>query len=543
MDMPRVSPSVPAWLEQAVFYQIYPQSFFDSSGDGVGDLPGIERRLDYVESLGVRGVWINPCFESPFQDAGYDVSDYYKVAPRYGTNEDLRRLMAEAGRRGIRVLLDLVPGHTSIEHPWFRASSRHQTNEYSDWYVWTDSVWESQVPGLPAVSGLAERDAAYVANFFYSQPALNYGFASPDPRYPWQQPVDAPGPRAVREQIREVMRFWLDQGASGFRVDMAGSLVKNDFDGGETAGIWREIRSWLEGEYPDAVLVSEWAAPSLAIPAGFHADFYLSFGVPGARALFRKNAPAPWGSDPYGWSFFDRRGHGNIREFLDEYLPHYAATRRAGFISLVSGNHDLVPRLAEGREPDDLELAFLFLLTMPGVPFIYYGDEIGMRTVSGLPSKEGGYSRTGVRTPMQWDDSPNAGFSTAPVDRIYLPIDPQPDRPTVARQEDDHDSLLNRVRRIVSLRDAHPALQAGGGFEPVYAVGGEYPFVYRRARGEEELLVAINPSARPAQAPLPEGLVRAVPETLYGEGGDFSEEGRAWMVRLPGVSGGVYRLR
>jgi glycosidase len=537
------SPATPAWLEEAVFYQIYPQSFRDSRGDGVGDIPGIEQKLDYVESLGVKGVWINPCFESPFLDAGYDISDYYKVAPRYGTNDDLRRLLAEAGKRDIRVLLDLVPGHTSIEHPWFKASSRHERNEHSDWYVWTGSVWQSEVPGLRLVSGLAERDAAYVANFFYSQPALNHGFASPDPRHPWQQAVDAPGPQAVRREIRDVMKFWLDQGASGFRVDMAGSLVKNDLDGRETARVWREMRSWIEVEYPDAVLVSEWAAPSVAIPAGFHADFFLEFGLAGAGALFRKNAPAPWGSDPYGWSFFDRGGHGNIREFLDEYVVQYEATKDRGFISLVSGNHDIVPRLADGRDADDLELAFLFLLTMPGLPFIYYGDEIGMRTVHGLASKEGGYGRTGVRTPMQWDGSTNAGFSAAPADRLYLPIDPRPDRPTVAAQEEDPDSLLNRVRRIIALRKTHPALQASADFAPVYAVGGKFPFIYRRTKGREQILVALNPAAQRVEVALPGELVARQPETLYGEEGAFSQEDAGWVLRLPGVAAGVYRLR
>jgi glycosidase len=540
--MPRSNAATPAWLEEAVFYQIYPQSFYDSNGDGVGDIPGIQQKLDYVESLGVKGVWLNPCFESPFLDAGYDVSDYYKVAPRYGTNDDLRRLLAEARKRDIRVLLDLVPGHTSTEHPWFEASCRHERNEYSDWYVWTNSVWESLVPGLRAVGGMAERDAAYIANFFYFQPALNYGFASPDRRQPWQQPVDAPGPRAVRREMRKVMEFWLDMGASGFRVDMAGSLVKNDFDGRETSQLWREARAWLEGDYPEAALVAEWAAPSLAIPAGFHADFYLPFGVPGAGSLFRKRFPDLGRSDPYGWSFFERSGHGNVREFLDEYLRQYEATKSQGFISLVSGNHDVIPRLSHGREADDLELAFLFLLTMPGLPFIYYGDEIGMRSVDGLPSKEGGYGRTQVRTPMQWDDSPNAGFSTAPADQLYLPIDPRPDRPTVAAQEDDSDSLLNRVRRIVALRRAHPALQASGAFAPVYAVAGECPFVYRRTKGDEDVLVAVNPSANAVEVPMPEGLLAAAPETLQGRDGAWVEEDGRWLLRLPGVAGGVYRL-
>lgn len=194
-------PNLPSWLETAVFYQIYPQSFYDSNGDGIGDLPGILAKMDYIQSLGVTALWLNPCFVSPFQDAGYDVADYYNVAPRYGTNEDLKRLFEEARQRGIRILLDLVPGHTSIEHPWFKAWARHERNPYTDWYIWTDSVWATRAPPMQAVRAYAERDGSYITNFFYSQPALNYGFARPDPAHPWQQPVDAPGPQAVRALI------------------------------------------------------------------------------------------------------------------------------------------------------------------------------------------------------------------------------------------------------------------------------------------------------------------------------------------------------
>ena len=233
----------PAWLETAIFYQIYPQSFYDSNGDGIGDLAGIIAKLDYLQSLGVNALWLNPCFESPFQDAGYDVSDYYKVAPRYGTNQDLADLFAAASQLGMRVLLDLVPGHTSVQHPWFRQSARQTPNEFSDWYIWTDSAWKWEAPGYRLISGYAERDGSYMVNFFYSQPALNYGFAAPDPAQPWQQGVDAPGPRRVRQELKNIMRFWLEMGASGFRVDMAGSLVKGDPDQREISRLWQEMRA------------------------------------------------------------------------------------------------------------------------------------------------------------------------------------------------------------------------------------------------------------------------------------------------------------
>ena len=216
----------PAWLKQAVFYQIYPQSFYDSKGDGIGDIPGIIQKLDYLQWLGINAVWINPCFVSPFRDAGYDVDDYCRIAPRYGTNQDLFRLCREAHRRGIKVCLDLVAGHTSIDHPWFKASCRQKRNIYSDRYIWTSSAISAANSTLSLIRGYSERDGNYVANCFDFQPALNYGFAKPDQS--WQQPVDAPGPLETRKELIKIMNYWLGHGVDGFRVDMAFSLVKMD---------------------------------------------------------------------------------------------------------------------------------------------------------------------------------------------------------------------------------------------------------------------------------------------------------------------------
>src|SRR4030066_458266 len=202
--------SKPAWVEDAIFYQIYPQSFYDSNGDGIGDLPGIIAKLDYIQSLGVNTCWLNPCFVSPFQDAGYDVADYYKVAERYGTNSDLKMLFEEASERHIRILLDLVPGHTSVQHPWFQESSKPHKNMYTDYYIWTDSAWTWDIKDYRVISGYSQRDACYLTNFFYFQPALNYGFANPDPNQPWQQAVDAPGPMKVRQELKKIIRYWLE---------------------------------------------------------------------------------------------------------------------------------------------------------------------------------------------------------------------------------------------------------------------------------------------------------------------------------------------
>jgi glycosidase len=532
---------IPNWLEQAIFYQIYPQSYADSNGDGIGDLPGLIQKLDYIQSLGVNAIWLNPCFDSPFLDAGYDVRDYYTIAARYGTNEDMKHLLDEASKRGIRIILDLVAGHTSIEHPWFKESCRHEVNPYTDWYIWTDSPWGWDDDGYCAISGHAERPASFIANFFYHQPALNYGYARID--RPWQQPIDAPGPRAVRAEMLNVMRFWLEMGASGFRVDMAGSLVKNDYGGQSTAAFWRETRTWLETEYPDAVLVSEWANPRLSIgQGGFHMDFYLPFGLPGWASLFRTPDESGCGVDIDGPHFFDKTGKGNIRTFLDEYIQVYRASRKLGHLAFSTGNHDDSPRLGHHRDAEELELIFLFLLTMPGTPFIYYGDEIGMRGVDGLPSKEGAYARTAVRTPMQWNDGPNAGFSTASKTEIYLPIHPDPHRRTVSCQEADPASTLNCVRRLTRLRKDHPALCASGEFEPIYAKTGKYPFAYLRSLDDERILVALNPADRPVEAALADTFNSTEPQLLYGYEDSLNRKGAGWTIGLPGVSAAVYRL-
>ena len=277
---------MPQWLSDAVFYEIYPQSFNDTNGDGIGDIQGIIEKLDYVKGLGCNAIWLNPVYDSPFMDAGYDVRDYKKVAPRYGTNEDLVRLFDEAHKKGIKILLDLVPGHTSDQHPWFLESKKAKESEYTNRYIFTKSVWDAP-PEYRMMCGLCERDGNYMVNYFSSQPALNYGFY--EVTHPeWQLPYDHPDALATAEAIKDVMRFWLDKGADGFRVDMADSLVKNDDEKIATAKIWRGVREMLDKDYPEAAMVSEWCNPERAINnAGFHMDFYLDHYGNGYSRLFR----------------------------------------------------------------------------------------------------------------------------------------------------------------------------------------------------------------------------------------------------------------
>ena len=215
------------WLKDAVFYEIYPQSFYDTNGDGIGDLQGIIAKLDYIKELGCNALWINPCFDSPFKDAGYDVRDYKKIAPRYGTNEDAAALFKAAHEKGIRVLFDLVPGHTSEEHAWFQESCKPEHNEYSDRFIWTDSCFTAG-DGMPFIGGETDRNGTYILNFFKCQPALNYGYGKINQK--WQKPTTDPACVGTVEAMKDVMRFWLDMGCDGFRVDMASSIIKNDKD-------------------------------------------------------------------------------------------------------------------------------------------------------------------------------------------------------------------------------------------------------------------------------------------------------------------------
>jgi len=491
------------WLSNSVLYQIYPQSFNDSNGDGIGDLNGIEEKLDYLKALGVDAIWLNPCFESTFFDAGYDVADYYKIAPRYGTNDDLARLVESARSRGIRVVLDLVLGHTSIEHPWFKESAKGPGNEYGDCYIWMNRDYD------PAEG---PTEANYLKSFFPEQPALNYGYA--EPSEPWQQGVDAPWPRRNRAELRKIMEFWLDMGVSGFRVDMASSMIKNDPGYKETNRLWKGIRNWLEREYPDAVLVAEWSWPEQAINAGFHLDFMLHFYKDSFRSLFFNGVGLS--NDQDDPCYFDGKGEGTPWRFVDEYMEQKKAIGSKGYISIPSSNHDFQRLVCGRRDAAQARPAWVFLMTQPGVPIIYYGDEIGMRFLEDAPPKEGSTlvgivapnggaikgERSGSRTPMQWSRGENAGFSTASAEALYLPVDSSPDRPDVESQENDPDSTLNFVRKLVEIRKANPALGADSEIEFLNPRNVDYPLVYFRRGGGKRFLVALNPSGKQTETRL-----------------------------------------
>src|ERR1700728_1874488 len=528
-------PPGPQWLRTAVFYQIYPQSLYDSNGDGIGDLAGIIAKLDYIQSVGCNAIWIDPIFESPFGDAGYDVADYYKVAPRYGTNDDLKNLCAAVHQRGMHVCLDLVAGHTSIAHPWFQRSALDQPNHYSNWYIWTPA--SENIPGSQPFPGEHNRPERYLPNFFPFQPALNYGYGRPDAKEPWQLPTSDPACIAVREELRKIMKFWLDLGADGFRVDMAASLIRNDEGHQAISALWHYYRSWLDEEYPEAVLISEWSDPAIAIPAGFHVDSLLQFRKPyqlllGPESHLEGDARLPH-------AFFERAGGGDIKAFIDEYLQYFTLTKSRGYISIPTGNHD-TPRPTWGRNEQDVRTIFAMLLTMPGVPFIYYGDEIGMRYLPETPNKEGAtlgeVRRSGSRTPMQWSKERNAGFSTAPAEKLYLPIDSAESRPNCAAEEGEPSSMLNFTRALLKLRREHPALANSADFRPLYAEKNKYPFVYLRSGSAERIIVAINPAERACTTSLGETIIVSSLHPLLVQGAAF----RDGCLEMGPVSFGIF---
>ena len=525
------------WIKDAVLYQIYPQSYHDTNGDGIGDLPGIIDKLDYIAKLGVNLLWLCPCFDSPFNDAGYDVRDFYKIAPRYGTNADMERLCAEAHKRGLRVCLDLVAGHTSLDCEWFKHSSTSESGQYSDYYLWTDH-WLNAPQG-PWIKGYAPRNGSFMVNFFWSQPALNYGFAQPDPNRPWEEEVSGQGPQAVIAELKNVMKFWLDLGCDGFRVDMAASLVKNDLNSEVAIKLWHDdLQPWIRRNYPHAVMIAEWGNPARAVgQAGFDIDFMLHTGIPGYGEMLFKY-PAVCGRQTDGICFFDEAGTGTPELFITEYLKAYNEIDGQGFISIPSANHDF-QRLNYYRSAAEMKVAFAFLLTWPGVPSIYYGDEIGMRFQPDLPSKEGGYTRTGTRTPMQWNSQINAGFSDANPDQLYLPIDEAADRPNVQAQNECPDSLLNHVRRLLELRRNTPELRNEGGIKVLSEVSCRHLIYERRGDGRDRYLIAINPSREPVTTTLK---ITGV-WSIMSSGVAAKEIGQETVLSLGGISWGIFKIQ
>lgn len=549
----------PEWLRDGVIYQVYPSSYKDSDGNGIGDIRGVISELDYIESLRVRAIWFNPLFVSGWIDGGYDVIDFYRVDPRFGTNNDMVELIEKAHAKGIKVMLDLVAGHTSDKHPWFIQSSQDTNLQYSDYYIWSD-----RLPDAKAEKDLETmlkdpnymqntigkwmkseypRNKFYMKNFYACQPSLNYGYANPDPSRPWEQGVDAPGPRAVRQELKDIIAFWYGKGVDGFRVDMANSLVKNDKDKKEIMNLWREIREWSDKNYPDHVLMAEWGSPKYCLAAGYNIDMDLNSTKAHNRRMyfdrkhqanggsyFSLNGGQPSVKDLYGNAWPENKidSKTTAAEMLKEYYDYFTdcleSTETMGYFATITGNHDhLRINMGARNTPDQLKVMLTWVLTMP-MPILYYGDEIGMRSLVDLPNVEGanhnGKERSGARTPMQWTSGETAGFSTCSPDKLYLPVctewSPATSYPqyldwkknfeagkvkpiakgeiTVESQDKDPESILNWTRELIALRKSSEALWADSKFIPVFNESHPYPMVYLRSNGKETFLIALNPT-------------------------------------------------
>lgn len=471
------------WLDNAIFYEVYPTSFYDSNGDGIGDINGIIEKLDYIKDLGCNGIWINPCYCSPFEDGGYDVSDYYHVDPRFGTNDEIRQLFESAHEKGIKILLDLVMGHTSRLHPWFIESCKEDRNEFTNAYIWSDHMDVEHCEGR-FMCGLSERPHMFKVNYYAMQPALNYGYYKP--KESWQMPMDAPAPQASIKRLLDVCRFWLSMGADGFRVDMAHAMVKNDPKHKGTIQFWQHIFSIIRPEFPDSIWLAEWNNPDQTIKkAGFDLDFYNPYGYVNVGRFVRDDETI------YSETYISEKS-GCFRKFLPALKRMDRTVRRIdGHFIFTLGNHDII-RLSRGRSDDMIKLLWASYLTLPGVPLIYYGDEIGMR-YQPLKSKDGGYQRTGSRTPMQWSNEKNLGFSNTDGE-LYLPVDVPESPYTVAAQSQNPESILNTVKRLTSLKNTYDCFQTTAKFKVLHTEHKSgNPFIYRREGDTCEAVIVLLP--------------------------------------------------
>jgi alpha-glucosidase len=467
-----------AWWKYGVFYQIYPRSFQDSDGDGVGDLRGVISRLDHLndgttDSLGVDAIWLSPFYPSPMADFGYDVSDYCDVHPMFGTLADFDELLGQAHERGIRVIVDLVPNHTSDQHPWFLESRSSRDNARRDWYVWADpkpdgsppNNWQSIFKRVGPAWTLDERTRQYYLHLFLPrQPDLN-----------WWNPQ-------VRDAFDEVMRFWLDRGVDGFRVDVASALVHDRRlrDAPSTLAArrwprflhlpevheihrrWRRLLDSYEGDRMAVGEVSIDRAHKLVRYYGqgdeLHLSFYFHFLLqPWSAARFRRA----------------------VREF-EQQIP------QGSWPNYTLSNHDR-PRAASRYGPPRARTAMMMLLTLRGTPFLYYGEEIGMTDVE-IPAGRvvDVDGRDPERTPMQWESGPGAGFSSG---EPWLPVARDADRVNVAVQRADRNSFFTFCRRLIWYRKHSRALRWGA-YRSV--ADSRSVFAYTRSAPEERLLVALN---------------------------------------------------
>lgn len=481
-----------AWWQEGVVYQVYPRSFQDANGDGIGDLPGITRRLPYLIELGVDAVWISPIFRSPMRDFGYDVSDYCDISPLFGSLADFDLLLQTAHAAGIKIILDFVPNHTSDQHPWFLESRSSRSSPKRDWYLWRDPKPDGSVPnnwdsefGGPAWTWDEVTGQYYYHAYLKQQPDLN-----------WRNPE-------VQRAMCEVLRFWFDRGVDGFRVDAIHHLLEDEAgrdnppdpnwrEGMPPTERWLQVRTIDQPEvhgyikmmrqvsdaYPDRVMIGEAYLPIDRLMAYYGADltgFHLPFN-------FHLISTA-WQPEP-------------IAALIQTYE---AALPRSGWPNWVLGNHDR-SRVASRVGAAQARVAAMLLLTLRGTPTIYQGEEIGMMDVSIPPEQVQdpfelnvpgfGFGRDPVRTPMPWTSEAGGGFTSG---RPWLPLNHDVQGLNVESQASDPRSMLSLYRSLLKLRRAHRAISVGS-FRLVHAEGGV--LAYARQFERSEFLIALNMTDR-----------------------------------------------
>ena len=486
------------WWQTGVIYQIYPRSFQDSNGDGVGDLGGIIQRLDYVSHiLGVDAIWLSPFYPSPQADFGYDVSDYTDVDPLFGDLATFDRLVHEAHRRDLRVIIDFVPNHTSDRHAWFVESRASRRNLRRDWYIWRDARPDGSPPnnwlsvfGGPAWEWDDKTQQYYLHSFLKEQPDLN-----------WRNPQ-------VKAAMFDVVRFWLERSVDGFRIDVAHYIMKDpelrdnppnvssegsmhkpwgEYDAQlhlhdkghpDAHEIWREFRAILDAysARQPRFSVGEIHLLDLKAWASYYGAHLDELHMPFNFALLS----APWQA-------------ASIRQIVDGLE---AALPEGAWPNYVMGNHD-EPRLASRLGPVQARQAAMLMLTLRGTPTLYYGDELGMTDVPVPPERQQdpfgirvpGLGRDGCRSPMQWSDAPHAGFAS-PHAECWLPVNPRYHETNVERQLADPTSFLNLYRWLQAYRKSTPALQWGS-YRPLDEMA-EDCYIYLRQAERQKILVALN---------------------------------------------------
>jgi alpha-glucosidase len=476
------------WWQTGVIYEVYPRSFQDSDGDGIGDLSGIIRRLPYLAELGVTALWLTPIFRSPMADFGYDISDYMAIDPIFGELSDFDALLAAAHAQDLKVILDLVPNHTSDQHAWFIESRSSRENPKRDWYIWRDPAPDGGVPNnwCSEFGGSAWEYDSTTGQYYY------HAFLAKQPDLNWRNPQ-------VRAAIYDVMRFWFRRGVDGFRIDVIWHLIKDEqfrdnppnpafapdrppheaviplytADRPEVHDIVREMRR-VTDEFPDRLLIGEIYLPVERLVTYYGHDLgglHLPFNF---ALLF-----APWRAP-------------DLVKLIEEYE---AALPRGGWPNWVLGNHDR-PRIASRLSGGQARIAAMLLLTLRGTPTVYYGDEIGIQQLTIPPERIRdpfeknvpglGVGRDGCRTPMQWEPTANAGFSTG---EPWLPIAPNYKEQNVATQCANKESLYNLYRRLIALRRSRPSLTLGR-YRRLF-VDGDL-LLFARELESERTLVALN---------------------------------------------------